>query len=62
MHVRVGNEVRIGYFFLSFKKPFYISRKVEFLMEEPKRKKLVFIKKDRNPSFTPESDKDAWTL
>ena len=30
MHVRVGNEVRIGYFFLSFKKPFWISRKVAF--------------------------------
>ena len=27
MYVRVGNEVRIGYFFLSFKKPFWISRK-----------------------------------
>jgi len=28
MHVRVGNEIRMGYFFLSFKKPYYISRKV----------------------------------
>jgi hypothetical protein len=28
MHVRVGNEIRIGYFFLSFKKPYWISRKV----------------------------------
>jgi len=28
MHVRVGNEIRIGYFFLSFKKPIWISRKV----------------------------------
>jgi hypothetical protein len=29
MHVRVGNEIRMGYFFLSFKKPYWISRKVE---------------------------------
>jgi hypothetical protein len=28
MHVRVGKEIRMGYFFLSFKKPYYISRKV----------------------------------
>ena len=62
MHVRIGNEVRIGYFFMSFKRPFWISSKVAFLMEEPKRKKLVIIKKGRDPSFTPESDKDAWVL
>jgi hypothetical protein len=34
MHVRVGNEIRIGYFFLSFKKPFYISRKVAFYLNQ----------------------------
>jgi hypothetical protein len=28
MHVRVGNQIRVGYFFASFKKPFYISRKI----------------------------------
>jgi hypothetical protein len=28
MHVRVGNQIRVGYFFASFKKPFWISRKV----------------------------------
>ena len=30
MHVRVGNKARVGYFFASFKKPFWISRKVAF--------------------------------
>jgi len=34
MHVRVGSEVRIGYFFLLFKKPFYISRKVAFYLNQ----------------------------
>lgn len=34
MYVRVGNEVRIGYFFLSFKKPFWISRKADWYIND----------------------------
>jgi hypothetical protein len=47
MHVRIGNEVRIGYFFMSFKRPFWISSKVAFLMEEPKpkHKQIKLIRK-----------------
>ena len=41
MHVRVGNEIRVGYFFLSFKKPVWISRKVVGYMNQSKRIKLI---------------------
>jgi len=61
MHVRIGNEARIGYFFMSFKRPFWISSKVAFLINEPTRKRIV-IRKLRDPSFTPESDKDAQVI
>ena len=29
-HVRVGSQARVGYFFASFEKPFWISRKAAF--------------------------------
>ena len=29
-HVRVGDQARVGYFFASFEKPFWISRKAAF--------------------------------
>ena len=62
MHVRIGNEVRIGYFFMSFKRPFWISSKVAFLMEEPQRKRIVIRRKPHDPSFKPESDRDAQVI
>lgn len=31
-HVRVGNQVRIGYFFVWFKRPYWIGRKVKWYM------------------------------
>jgi hypothetical protein len=61
MHVRIGNEVRVGYFIKSFKRPFWISSKVAFLMEEPQRKRIV-VRKLRDPSFTPVSDHDAHVI
>jgi len=60
MHVRVGNEIRVGYFFLSFKKPFWVGRDVVGYMNRPKH--LNIIRKARDPAFTPESDRDAWTI
>lgn len=30
-HVRVGKEVHVGYFFLGFKRPIWINRKVEWI-------------------------------
>ena len=37
-HVRVGNEARIGYFFASFKKPFWIGRRVAFYLSKGETK------------------------
>lgn len=31
-HVRIGNQVRIGYFMHPFKRPFWIGRKVKWYM------------------------------
>ena len=45
MHVRIGSEVRVGYFFMSFKRPFWISSKVEWIIEPPKHKQIKLIRK-----------------
>lgn len=31
-HVRVGSQVRVGYFLYPFKRPFWVSRKVKWYM------------------------------
>lgn len=61
MHVRIGNEARVGYFIKPFKRPFWISSKVAFLIEEPKpkRKQLVIVRKPREAG---DSRDEAWVI
>ena len=61
-HVRIGNEARVGYFFMSCKRPFWISSKVAFLIEEPKPtkgKRIVIIRRGHQAG---DSREDAHVL
>lgn len=57
MHIRIGNEIRIGYFFLSFKRPYWIGSKVIGYINPPKR--FTFVSKGRE---TGDSRDDAWVI